>query len=81
MIEWKGSLSRADAIRIFEMATDHEDPYWVDLVEDWYDEETDTWPSMYHVLAAMGVTEEEYRALHPHANINWPPAGREVVGG
>jgi len=72
MSDWKGSLSRVDAIRIFEKATDHDDPYWDYLVEDWYNEDSDTMPSMYHVLAAIGVTEDEYREIHPGANINWP---------
>tara|TARA_R110002094_G_scaffold54390_7_gene65609 strand:- start:4112 stop:4663 length:552 start_codon:yes stop_codon:yes gene_type:complete len=72
MSDWKGSLSRADAIRIFEKATDHDDPHWDYLVEDWYNEDSDTMPSMYHVLAAIGVTEDEYREIHPDANINWP---------
>lgn len=71
---WSGRLSRADAIRIFEAATDHEDPHWDYLVEEWYDEETDTMPSMYDVLAAIGVTEEEYRAINPSANFEWPAA-------
>ncbi len=62
MKEWKGELSRAQAIAILDRVTNKDDPYWVDLVEEFYDEETDTWPSIYHVFAALGVTKEEYKA-------------------
>lgn len=72
MNEWTGKLSRIDAIRIIERATDKEDPAWLWSVEDWYDEDTDTLPSIYHVMAALDVTESEYREATGAQNLNWP---------
>ena len=43
-----------------DKATDHDDPYWENLTDDWYDETDDTVPSMYDVMSALGVTKEEY---------------------
>ena len=54
MNEWKGKLTREQAIQIFDAATDQDDPAWEWLVEAWYDEETDTMPSVYDVFAADG---------------------------
>lgn len=67
-----GELSRLDAIRIIDRATDHDDPYWDNVVEDWYDEETDSWPSLQHVFSALGVTEQEYVEATRCDNANWP---------
>jgi len=52
-------ISRKDAIKIFCRATDKDDPYWDNLVEDHYDEENDDWPTIYDVLEPLGVTKEE----------------------
>lgn len=68
-------LTRIDAIKIIDRATDKDDPYWEQVVEDWYDEEADDMPSIYHVLAALGVTETEYReASKADGKIDWPKA-------
>lgn len=66
-------LSRIDAIKIIDSATDKDDPYWGQLVEDHYDEKTDTMPSIMDVLAALGVTESEYRqASGADGALDWP---------
>lgn len=70
--EWKGQLTRLDAIRIIENATDNPDPAWDWLVEDFYDEETDTMPSVYHVFSALGVSADEYKKATGAQNVNWP---------
>lgn len=67
--EWPGKLSRIDAIRIIESITDKDDPAWEWAVEDWYDEDTDTMPSIYEVMAALGVTEEEYKEATGAQNV------------
>lgn len=72
MKEWEGELGRKDAIALLDAVTDKDDPYWVDLVEDFYDEDTDTWPSIYHVFAALGVTEEEYKEATGADHTKWP---------
>ena len=53
-------ITREDAIRIMDKATNHDDPYWEDLTDEWYDETDDTMPSIYDVMSALGVTEDEY---------------------
>lgn len=66
-------LSRIDAIRIIDRATDKDDPFWEHVVANWYDEKTDTMPSIYDVLIALGVTEAEYReASRASGNVHWP---------
>ena len=51
-------VSREKAILIFDRATDKEDPSWIDMMDDFglYDEETDTWATLYDVFSALGVT-------------------------
>lgn len=73
MKTWPGKLSKIDAIRLIDSTTDKDDPYWEHLVEDHYDERTDSMPSIFHVLAALGVTEEEYRqATGADGIVGWP---------
>lgn len=74
MNDWPGRLTRLQAIELIDRATDNDDPYWDCVVEDFYDEESDTWPSIYEVFAALGITESEYREAtnSQEANINWP---------
>lgn len=74
MQTWPGTLTRIDAIKLIDRATtDKEDPYWEGVVEDHYDEKTDSMPSIFHVLAALGVTEAEYRqATGADGNLDWP---------
>lgn len=72
MKDWLGVLTKKQAIQIFDSATDKDDPYWDGLVEDFYDEETDTMPSIYHVFDALGVTADEYKDATGADNVNWP---------
>lgn len=66
-------LSRIDAIKIIDRATDRDDPFWEHVVQDWYDEKKDDIPSIYDVLIALGVTEAEYRkASRADGKLNWP---------
>lgn len=74
---WKGSLTRSQAIRLFERAADHDDPFWSDLVEDYYDEKTDTMPTIYHLFAALGITEDEYKEATDSLNVDWPDIPEE----
>ncbi|MFI0472934.1 hypothetical protein ACGLWX_09490 [Halomonas sp. HMF6819] len=72
MPEWPGQLNRQQAISLLDSITDQEDPYWENVVEDFYDEETDTMPSVMHLFAALGITEAEYKAATGAQNVNWP---------
>lgn len=60
--DWPGTLTREDAIRLFDRATDRDDPFWEHLTDDFYDEATDTLPTIDQVFEALGVTGEEYAA-------------------
>lgn len=72
MNEWKGKLSKKDAISIIAQGTDFDDPYWEHLVDNFYCEKTDTFPSIFHVFAALGVSEKEYKEATGADNVNWP---------
>jgi hypothetical protein len=52
-------ISRKEAIKIFCQATNKDDPYWDNLVEEHYDEKKDDWPTIYDVLEPLGVTRAE----------------------
>lgn len=70
---WPGKLSKIDAIRLIDRATEKDDPYWEHLVDEHYDEATDSMPTIFHVLAALGVTEAEYRqATGADGVVGWP---------
>jgi|GEM_PF-3906359 len=73
MAKWTGKLTRIQAIRLIDSATDRDDPFWEGIVEDFYDEATDTMPSICDVFAALGVSEVEYReASGADGEIDWP---------
>lgn len=70
---WPGRLTKIQAIRLIEQMSDKEDPYWEQLVDDYYHEESDTMPSMFHILAALGVTREQYlEAVNCNPDLDWP---------
>jgi len=69
---WPGKLTRDDAIKLIEKITDKDDPYWDYIVEDFYDEKSDTMPSIYHIFDALGITEDEYKAATGAENTAWP---------
>ena len=52
-------ISRQDAIKLFCRVTDKDDPYWINLVEEFCDDESDDWPTIYDVLGAIGVSRDE----------------------
>lgn len=58
---WDGTLTRIEAIKILDRATDKDGPHWEFVVQDWYDESADNMPSIMDVFAALGVTEAEFR--------------------
>ncbi|MCP1313009.1 MULTISPECIES: hypothetical protein [unclassified Halomonas] len=70
--KWPGQLSRQQAIVLLDSMTDQDDPYWENVVDDFYDEETDTMPSAMHLFAALGISEEEYKAAIGAQNVNCP---------
>lgn len=74
MIEekWPGHINRIQAIRLLDGMTDVEDAGWEYATEDYYDEDTDTLPSIYHVFKALGVTKEEYEEASGAKARNWP---------
>ena len=72
MPEWPNNLTRQQAIGLLDSITDQEDPYWENVVEDFYHEETDTMPSVFHLFAALGITKDEYIAATGAQNVNWP---------
>ncbi len=53
-------ISRKDAIKIFEIATDKDDPYWENVIDPWYDSKNDDWPTIYDVMEALGISKKEY---------------------
>ena len=55
----KFNITREQAIKIICKATDYSDPFWSDLVDAFYDEKTDTMPTIYDVLRPLGITKEE----------------------
>lgn len=59
--KWKGTLTRRQAIQLIDRATDKDDPFWENVISDYYDEKTDSWPSIYHVMEALGVSTEEFK--------------------
>jgi len=54
-------LTREEAIKILIRVTDKDDPYWENLVDEYYDEATDTMPIFDDVLRAIGVSDEELK--------------------
>jgi hypothetical protein len=55
----KFNLTREQALKIILRITDQDDPYWENQVEEFYDEKTDSWPTIYDVLSPLGITKEE----------------------
>lgn len=77
--EWPGKLTREQAIKLIDAITDQDDPYWENIVEDFYHEETDTMPSALHLFASLGITEQEYKEATGAQNVNWPKGADHVV--
>lgn len=61
--QWNGKLSRVEAVRILDRATDQDDPFWEHVVEDHYDEKADNMPTIMDVLAAsFAYTKRQNRS-------------------
>ena len=54
-------VTREQAIKIIDYFTNVENYGWVDTMADFdlYNEEEDTWATIYDVFEALGVTKEE----------------------
>jgi len=52
-------LTRKQAIKIICDLTNQDDPYWENVVEDYYDSDNDTMPTIYDVLKPLGVSKKE----------------------
>jgi len=52
-------LTRKQAIRIILNLTYQDDPFWENLVEDFYDDTDDTMPTIDDVLKPLGVSKKE----------------------
>lgn len=74
---WSGRLTRIEAVRILDCATDKDDPFWESVVQDFYDEKADNIPTIMDVLAVLGVTKEEYIEASGADNIDWPTLPHE----
>jgi hypothetical protein len=72
MSEWPNKLTRSQAIKLVNDITFKDDPYWENLVVDYYDETTDTMPTIYHIFMALGVTESEYKEATNEPTAFWP---------
>lgn len=55
------TLTRDEAILILLRIIDKDDPYWENIVDDWYDKEEDNMPFYTNVLNAFGITDEEIK--------------------
>lgn len=75
--KWSGQLTRQDSIKIIASATNHDDPYWENLVDKHYDETSDTMPSIFHVFAALGITVDEYKEATGAQNVDWPEQNKQ----
>lgn len=67
----KQILTKSDAIRLFERAT-YQENLWEHLMDDFYDEKTDSFPTIYDVMVALGVSKEEYVQATGSENVDWP---------
>ncbi len=56
----KYNLTREQAIRIIDLACAKDDPHWAFCTNELYDETTDSMPSIYDVLRAIGVSAAEF---------------------
>ncbi len=55
----KFNLTREQGIEILLNGLSQGDEFWVDLVKEFYDQATNTMPTIYDVLKPLGVTKEE----------------------
>lgn len=68
MHRWNGTLTRQAAIALLDSVTDQDDPYWENLVYDYYDEEIVDIPHVRRARCHGGRIQEATGAQ----NVNWP---------
>ena len=63
MTNWSDThkLTRAEAIKMLVRVTEQDDPYWENLIDEFYDEDTDLMPTLDDVLGAVGISIAEIR--------------------
>jgi hypothetical protein len=72
---WPKKLTREQAIKFIDAVTDKDDPFWENAITEYYDKATDSMPTIYHILQALGVTKEEYQKATGAQNVDcWPAA-------
>ena len=54
------TISREDAIKVIDRATDRDDPFWENIVENY---DNDHMITIYDVMNALGVSTMEYRKV------------------
>lgn len=72
MKDWKGELNKADGIKLVDNALNLNNDGWDYLVEDFYDEISDTMPNIYHIMISLGITKQEYEDATGCVATNWP---------
>ena len=55
----KFNITREQSLKLILRMTDRDDPYWENVTQDFYDEETDQLPTIYDVLEPLGFTKKE----------------------
>ncbi len=53
------NLTRTQAIKLLLSATTQGNDFWVKLVSDYFDQATNTMPTIYDVLRPLGISKEE----------------------
>lgn len=66
-------LSKKDAIKLIDNATDINDDAWEHAAEEFCkDEYGEDLPTIMDAFAALGITKEEYREATGHNECSWP---------
>jgi len=55
----KINITREQSLKLIMRMTDRDDPYWENVTQDFYDEDTDQLPTIYDVLEPLGFTKKE----------------------
>ncbi len=56
-------LNREQAIKVVLKIIEKDDPYWDYIVEEFYDEESDSWPTIDEVFEGLGISKEEVHKI------------------
>lgn len=69
------NISKTHAIKIIDQITDSRgagfDDWWINMMDriGLYDYDTDSWPSIYDVFEALGISETEVRQVLGHSTL------------